>query len=689
MVEIDVNGIILLVNNACEECFQYDTAELLGENINMLMPEPYASQHGNYIQNYLKSGIPKVVEEGRKGRKLRALRKDGTTFPIYLSLSEKNVNGKRVFTGIMRNLIAEEQEKQILLAMQGLITSSIDPIVQIDCRGIIKLANPACCRVFQYTQEELFGKNINMLMPEPFRTQHSKFIENYLKTGVAKVVEKGRKGRTLTGQRKDGATFPLFLTLSEYLLNGERCFTGIMRNLSAEEEERQVLAAMIDSCVDPIVVIDKKGMIEKCNPACSSVFGYSKDELLGSNVTILMPEPHATKHGEYLEHYLNNNSRKRSTNDAPESHIVGRGRDLLGKKKSGQTFPIFLTVSEFEVDSTTSRRHGFIGIMRDMTEKEKAIAAEVERQKSEALLMNVLPHHISERLKASNDNHEHVQIADAHENVTILFADIVGFTQFCSGRTPMQVVHHLNKVFQSFDVLVDKYNMEKIKTIGDAYMAVGGLDGSKDHVYKMINFALEMLEVVERINKKNVDMGKHEFGVRIGLHNGSVVAGVVGTKRRFFDLWGDAVNIAARMESGGVVNCIHCTKDVAEEAKKYPKEFIALSRGTIDVKGKGEMESFIIAPTHKQDETQQILLEHKASALNESYKMHLKLQSKFIIEDLERGLSKSKIEEKAKAARSIRVVAKRNSMLGYSCLAIGSFIAGYVVSSNFHKSLKR
>lgn len=465
IVQISCNGTIRLANPACCKWFQYSESELVGMNICMLMPEPYSSKHAQFIENYLRSGIPKIVEEGRKGRKLPGLRRDGTTFPMFLTLSESVINGTKVFTGIMRNLTAEEEEKQTLLAMHGLVTSSIDPIVQINYMGIIRLANPACCKCFQYEESELIGKNINTLMPEPYATKHDQFIANYLKTGIPKVVERGRKGRKLPGMRRDGTTFPMFLTLSESLVNGEKVFTGIMRNLSAEEEERQILAAMIDSCVDPIVVITTLGVIERCNPACTIVFGYTKDELIGGNVTMLMPEPHATNHQQYIDRYLNSHKRARSNSEGSESHIVGKGRDVSGKKKDGSEFPVFLTVSEFQINSFRKERHGFIGIMRDMSEKERAIAAEVEKSKSEALLMNVLPHHICERMKECTENHEHMQIADAFDNVTILFADIVGFTKFASDRSPMEVVHYLNRVFRNFDVLVGKYNLEKVSLV--------------------------------------------------------------------------------------------------------------------------------------------------------------------------------------------------------------------------------
>ena len=144
----------------------------------------------------------------------------------------------------------------------------------------------------------------------------------------------------------------MFLTLSEALVNRERLFYGVMRSLSAEEEERQVLAAMIDSCTDPIVMITTQGVIERANPACTKVFGYTKEELIGGNVTMLMPQPHATNHQTYIDNYLKKSHKSEHAKKSCPSHVIGKGREVAGRTKSGQEFPIFLSVSEFHVRST-------------------------------------------------------------------------------------------------------------------------------------------------------------------------------------------------------------------------------------------------------------------------------------------------------------------------------------------------
>jgi len=608
IIQIDEAGIIQLVNQACLNTFIYEEEELIGQNVKMLMPEEHASKHDGYLHKYKVTGEKRVLG---KGRKLQGLKSNGSLFPMFLSLSEAKIEGKTVFTGIIHDTSEADQERDRLLAI---LTSAVDPIAQIDKKGIIRMVNPACCKVFKYQESELLGQNVNILMPEPYKKLHDSYLENYVRTGVKKVMGIGRKVR---GQRSDGSTFSLFLTLSEARVNNEILFTGIMRDLSVEEEEREALELIIASAVDPIVVIDSVGIMEQVNPACTSVFGYSMDEMLGRNITMLMPQKHAINHGRYLERYF-----ERKGNNYTSS-IVGHGRDVEAKRKDGSSIPIFLSVSECVLASRD--RTVFIGIMRNMTEKHKAIEAEVERQKSEALLLNMLPESISNRLK-SIENHEN--IADFFESVTILFVDVVGFTQYSSTRSPVEIVNFLNMLFQGLDRLVDKYGLEKIKTIGDAYMVVSGLKMEEDHTLAMLEFSLDVLRFVQEVNIAD-SFVSHGLGVRIGIGTGSVVAGVVGSKKRFFDLWGDAVNTSSRMESTGIENCIQCTEDVALVARQYPDKFAVVDRGCIDVKGKGEMEVFLIGDKESESFIRKRLHRHSRLKRRESAIMYEKMIEEF------------------------------------------------------------
>lgn len=208
---------------------------------------------------------------------------------------------------------------------------------------------------------------------------------------------------------------------------------------------------------------------------------------------------------------------------------------------------------------------------------------EVEREKSERLLLNILPKAIADRLKR-----EETIIADSFEEITVLFADIDNFTRFSAQMLPEKVVELLNKIFSYFDRLALRYELEKIKTIGDAYMVVGGLNAPKiNSATAIAEMALDMRKGVLQFKWEN---GK-PLSMRIGIHTGPVVAGVIGKSKFSYDLWGDTVNIASRMESQGISGCIQ----VSERTYQYLKDkFLITPRGTIQIKGKGKIQTYLL-----------------------------------------------------------------------------------------------
>jgi guanylate cyclase len=200
------------------------------------------------------------------------------------------------------------------------------------------------------------------------------------------------------------------------------------------------------------------------------------------------------------------------------------------------------------------------------------------QEKSESLLLNILPKEIVAILK-----NEHRTIADHFQGATILFADVVNFTPMSERLTPTELVELLNEVFSHFDMLAEKYELEKIKTIGDCYMMASGVPRPRtDHAQALVAMALDMQEY---INAHRFHGQKISF--RIGLNSGPVVAGVIGRKKFIYDLWGDAVNTASRMESQGEGGVIQITQATYELIKN---DFICESRGPLSVKGKGDME---------------------------------------------------------------------------------------------------
>ncbi len=210
-------------------------------------------------------------------------------------------------------------------------------------------------------------------------------------------------------------------------------------------------------------------------------------------------------------------------------------------------------------------------------------ALEAEYEKSEALLHNIMPPAVADRLKQNPK-----VIADSHKQVTILFADIVGFTEIAGRSSPESLVTLLNRIFSRFDALVDGLDLEKIKTIGDAYMVVAGLPAARpDHAPAIARLALEMIVAADRVSQET---GKR-LQIRVGIHSGPVVAGVIGQKKFAYDLWGDTVNIAARMESHGETGRIQISADTAE---LLGDGFELEPRGTIDIKGKGRMATYFL-----------------------------------------------------------------------------------------------
>ncbi len=216
--------------------------------------------------------------------------------------------------------------------------------------------------------------------------------------------------------------------------------------------------------------------------------------------------------------------------------------------------------------------------------RERALAElGVEREKSERLLLNVLPASVADRLKESDE-----VIADGFDSATVLFADLVGFTPLAQNLPPAETVVLLDRVFAGWDALAERHGVEKIKTIGDAYMVAGGIPAPRsDHAEAIADLALEMGAEVERCaGESGVPLR-----VRVGIDTGPVVAGVIGRAKFSYDLWGDAVNTASRMESHGVPGEIQVTDRVYEQLRD---RYEMRERGTIDVKGKGPMTTYLL-----------------------------------------------------------------------------------------------
>jgi adenylate cyclase len=259
--------------------------------------------------------------------------------------------------------------------------------------------------------------------------------------------------------------------------------------------------------------------------------------------------------------------------------------------RNADYLPAWFTSTMLALNVIGAGSVAFTLLARFAHQRDAALAAlRLEQEKSELLLMNILPASIAERLKAANQ-----AIADHFDSASVVFADVVDFTPLAQRLPPAEVVGILDQLFSHFDDLVERHGLEKIKTIGDCYMAAAGVpDPSSDHARRAALLALDMREAVAT---SAVGYG---FGLelRIGINSGPVIAGVIGTKRFLYDLWGDAVNTASRMESQGTTGEIQITGATYELLKD---EFVCRRRGTILVKGKGRMETWYLVGPRSDD----------------------------------------------------------------------------------------
>jgi two-component system sensor kinase FixL len=238
IIVIDGRGRIESFNPAAERLFGYAEADVAGQNVSMLMPAPFREEHDGYLERYLTTGQPAII--GR-GREVRGRRKDGSVFPLHLSVGEMMVDGERKFAGVLHDLTdrvkIEEQLRASEERWRAVIDSAIDGIIVIDATGRLESYNPAAMRMFGYAEDEVIGHNVNMLMPSPYHGEHDGYLARYKTTGEARIIGTGRE---VTGRRKDGTTFPLHLSVGETITKGERRFTGILHDLTrrVELEER-------------------------------------------------------------------------------------------------------------------------------------------------------------------------------------------------------------------------------------------------------------------------------------------------------------------------------------------------------------------------------------------------------------------------------------------------------------------
>lgn len=326
--------------------------------------------------------------------------------------------------------------------------------------------------------------------------------------------------------------------------------------------------SIVENALEGIFQSSPEGRYLSVNPALASIYGYSSPEELLASVKDIQKQLYVEpkRREEFVAVMEKNN-----TVSAFESMVY---------RKDGSV--IWISETARAVRDSTGKLLYYEGIVSNITDRKIAQEAlKFQQVQTEELLLSILPQPIATRLRSGE-----FPIADYFEDASVLFADLVGFTQLSAEKTPRDLVKLLNEIFSEFDRLAEKYQLEKIKTIGDAYMVVGGLPIPRlDAPEAIAQMALDMQQALAEFNHKNSE----SFQLRIGIHIGPVVAGVIGKSKFIYDLWGDTVNIASRMESNGLPGKIQVSSVTKE---RLNQQFEFEERGKILVKGKGEMVTY-------------------------------------------------------------------------------------------------
>ncbi len=346
----------------------------------------------------------------------------------------------------------------------------------------------------------------------------------------------------------------------ELQLQNARLHDEIAKRQKAEDKYRSIF----ENCLEGLFQASPDGRYLSANPTLARIYGYASAEELMASVTNICSLYVRPGRREELNAYL----RRYAKVEDFESQVY---------RKEGSI--IWISENVRAVRGNVGEVLYYEGTVQDTTERRRTEAElRLQRQEAERLLLSILPQSIAERLKRKPET-----IADSFADVTVMFADLVNFTPFATQVPPKEMVEMLNQIFSAFDQLAEQYGLEKIKTIGDEYMVAGGLPNPRsDHVEAVAEMALAMLRTVAKFPTRQ---GK-PFQLRIGINTGPVVAGVIGTRKFSYDLWGETVNLASRMETQGQAGYIQIAPATYDRLKnKYWLEH----RGAIEVRGFGEI----------------------------------------------------------------------------------------------------
>jgi len=575
-------GNFIDVNESFLEASGYTHAEVLGQTVFDL---------GAWANHDDRIELRRLIAEQSaiKDLEIQLRKKNGDVMTALLSAEIIELEGELCLLAVTKDItdrkraeaaIAESQKKY-----RDLVESASTIILRWDTRGCITFLNSYGQEFFGYTEDEILGQNIiGTLVPAQADSWENLqlWIEELCQTPEYYQDAESENSRS-TGENV-WVKWSIKAILDDHGEINEILSIGFdisdrKRAEAALQEKEQYLRLILDNIPQQVFWKDTNLVFLGCNQNWAEAAQLGDpDEIVGKTDFDLLPDA-------AIAEQFRTQDRQIIETDTPQLHFIApKVRSFDGKKS-------WLDISKIPIHDHWGNVIGILGVIEDITLRKQAEEAlAIEQERSEKLLLNVLPQAIADQLKQSLDllqeRTSKALIAESYDEVTVLFADIVSFTNLSANISAADLVGLLNRIFLVFDDLCEKHGIEKIKTIGDAYLAVGGLPSPRaDHAEAIANMALDIQQEIKQFRTYE----GHAIAVRVGINTGSVIAGVIGKKKFTYDLWGDTVNIANRMESHGIPGRIQVTESTYQRLKdRYQFE----RRGIVDIKGKGEMPTY-------------------------------------------------------------------------------------------------
>lgn len=436
-------------------------------------------------------------------------------------------------------------------SLAAIVQSAADGIVTADETGAIVSWNPAAARMFGWSELEMIGESLSIIVPERFRASHEEGMARVVSSGETKII-----GKTVEvfGHHKSGSEFPIELSLATWIDEGRRYFSGIIRDITVRTEltdelsrSEQRLQAIMKSANDAIVSIDENGIVAMWNPAAEALFGYTEAEMIGEPLTAIIPQRFRQGHEAGLER----------AGAGGEHHVIGKTVELAGLHRDGREFPIELSLATWMV----AGRHLFSGIIRDITERKTAEHAIQLANKSlnekndqlEALSVKLAKYLSRQVYDSIFEGRTDVQVKSYRKELTIFFSDIQGFTDLTDRLEAEVLSDLLNTYLSEMSSIADECGGTIDKFIGDGVMIFFGdpeTRGRKEDAVACVRMAIRMRERAGQLRDSWADViGPQPLHIRLGINTGYCTVGNFGSADRLdYTIVGGAVNVASRLE---------------------------------------------------------------------------------------------------------------------------------------------